>query len=57
MNVELVDSNRPQHMYQRIASRARQLRDLGLSYYEIGRALGTNHTTARKAATWESNDA
>lgn len=38
------------HQYQRISTKARQLRDKGLSWSEIGRKLKVTGKTAKKAA-------
>ncbi len=38
--------------YQQIASRARHLRELGMSYRHIAQALGVTPKTATKAIAW-----
>lgn len=42
----------PRPLYQQIASRARHLRELGMSYRQIGQALGVTPKTAAKAIAW-----
>jgi hypothetical protein len=42
----------PQPAYQQVAPRARQLRELGMSYKAIGCALAVDPKTAAKAITW-----
>ena len=39
-------------MYQRIAARAMQLRELGMTYPEIGIKLGVDRWTVGKAVRW-----
>lgn len=42
----------PPPLYQQIASRARHLRELGMSHRQIGQALGVTPKTAAKAIAW-----
>lgn len=42
----------PPPLYQQIASRAQHPRELGMSYRQIGQALGVTPKTAAKAAAW-----
>jgi len=39
-------------LYQRIAARAKHLRDLGMTYQEIGDQLGVDRWTIGKAIRW-----
>ncbi len=43
---------RPAPVYQRIASKAKHLQELGLSQSEIGRRLGVDRWTVGKALRW-----
>lgn len=49
--VDLADVEQPP-CYQVIATKALHLRRLGMSFPQIGRALGVTHTTAAKAVRW-----
>lgn len=55
VQVALVETHEPP-IYQLIGAKALQLRQLGLSYPEIGQAVGVTHTTAAKAARWASRE-
>ena len=39
-------------VYQRIAAKAAHLRELGMTYPEIGLKLGVDRWTVRKAVRW-----
>jgi DNA-binding CsgD family transcriptional regulator len=39
-------------VYQQIAARAVQLRELGMTYPEIGKRLGVDRWTVGKAVRW-----
>jgi len=43
---------KPPPVYQRIAPKAQQLQELGLSQSEIGRRLGVDRWTVGKALIW-----
>ena|GEM_PF-4884050 len=47
--MEFIVSSEKRPMYQTISEDALKLRPLGLNYREIGKALGVNDKTARKA--------
>jgi len=43
---------RPPPVYQRIAAKASQLHELGMTHAEIGQRLGVDRWTAGKAIRW-----
>lgn len=52
LEVALVDESSVP-LYQRIAERAKHLRELGLSYRVIGKSIGVDHKLVAKAVAWE----
>jgi DNA invertase Pin-like site-specific DNA recombinase len=45
----------PPPVYQQIAANAKQLRELGMSYRAVARALGVNDKTVAKAIVWQDS--
>jgi DNA-binding XRE family transcriptional regulator len=51
LNVPILET-KPRPIYQRIAPKTKQLRELGMTQTEIGRRLGVDRWTVGKALRW-----
>jgi DNA invertase Pin-like site-specific DNA recombinase len=51
LKIPIVDTRDPP-TYQQIAAKAVQLRQLGMTYSEIGKRLGVDRWTVGKAVRW-----
>lgn len=50
-----IDETQEPPVYQRIASKATHLRELGMTYLEIGKMLGVDRWTVGKAVRWAAS--
>jgi len=51
VDIPIIETTAPP-VYQRIAAKAKHLRDLGMTYPEIGDQLGVDRWTIGKAIRW-----